>query len=85
MLRRTRYTHPQTSLPPAKRADNVRESVAARRVDLSGWHIWLIDDVKTTGATLAACTRLVRRAGASRVFIAVAAVADPHGSDFKSI
>jgi ComF family protein len=82
LLRRTRYTPPQTSIPHGQRAANVRNCFAACPIDLTGWEVWLIDDVKTTGSTLTVCTNLLRRAGAVRVNIAVAAVADPRGTDF---
>ncbi len=85
LLRRTRHTKPQTSLPPSERQANVRDAFAMRRIDPTGWDIWLIDDVRTTGSTLTACTKLLRHAGARRIYVAVAAVADPKGADFKAI
>lgn len=85
LLRRTRYTQPQTSVPPSRRAENIRGSIAAKSIDLTGWHVWLVDDVKTSGQTLAACTRQLHRAGAQSVSAAVVAVADPRNTNFKSI
>lgn len=82
LLRRTRYTRPQTVVAPSQRASNVRNSFSAAPVDLRGWTVWLVDDVKTSGATLHASARLLRQAGASMVNVAVVAVADPHGKDF---
>ncbi|MDB5673351.1 MAG: ComF family protein [Sphingomonas bacterium] len=40
-----------------------------RRDRLRGRHVVLVDDIHTSGATTDACTRLLRRAGASRVTI----------------
>ena len=64
-LRRLRDTPSQTGLDRGARRRNVRGAFAARgplpRL------VWLVDDVSTTGNTLAECARAVRRAGARRV------------------
>jgi ComF family protein len=85
ILKRTRHTPPQTSIAPSRRHDNVRGSFGIERVDLAGHDVVLIDDVKTTGATLGSCTRLLHEAGARSVHAAVVAVADPKGQAFSGI
>jgi len=91
LLRRTRHTLPQTTLSATQRVVNVRQAFEPRRIgrarwiDLTGWSVLLVDDVKTTGSTLGQCTRVLRDMGATRVHIAVAAVADPRGQDFRSV
>lgn len=77
LISRVRYTPPQTAAALSGRAANMRRAFGAKPVDLTGWHLWLVDDVKTTGSTLTACARLLRKAGADRVDVAVAAVTDP--------
>ena len=76
LLHRRRHRRPQAGLCLTERLANARGSFAAKSIDLSGWEVWLVDDLKTTGATLSACARLLQRAGADYVSVAVAAVAD---------
>ncbi len=85
LLRRTRHTVPQTRVASSRRAANIRGSLAARPIDLAGFEVVLVDDVKTTGATLTVCARLLKRAGARSVRAAVAAVADPKGQGFRGV
>jgi predicted amidophosphoribosyltransferase len=54
-----------------------------KNIDLAGWRVWLIDDVKTSGATAGACARLLKKAGAARVNLAVMAVGDPRHAAFQ--
>ncbi len=74
-LRRTRATAPQADLPAGQRRRNVRGAFAparrlgtrSRRAAVEGACVVLVDDVTTTGATLDACARVLRRAGAREV------------------
>jgi ComF family protein len=76
-LARTRRTKAQPAVASAAaRARNVAGAFAVRRGhDFAGRKICLIDDIKTSGATLNECARVLKQAGASRVFALVLAVA----------
>jgi ComF family protein len=71
VLVRHRATESQTGLTPSQRRDNVRGAFQVVRGDqISGRDILLVDDVFTTGSTVSECARVLRRAGAGRVFVA---------------
>jgi ComF family protein len=73
-LRRRRATPSQTDLPAARRHANVRDAFEMRRGrQVAGLRIVLVDDVCTTGATLEACARVLRQAGAREITALTAA------------
>jgi len=74
-LRRRRPTRMQNELPWEERRGNVRDAFRTRR-PLAGRRLLLIDDVTTTGATLAACRAAAVADGAAAVHAAVVARAD---------
>ncbi len=80
-LARIRRTKTQPSMAsPAGRAANVAGAFAVRRGHkFSGKNVCLVDDIKTTGATLNECAKTLKQAGASKVFTLVLAVAGQGG------
>ncbi len=73
VLTRTRATKPQTRLPRSERLSNVAGAfITADPALVANTHIFLIDDVTTTGATLANAATPLRRAGATVSLIALA-------------
>ncbi len=73
ILRRVKATPSQGRLSAAARRKNVVGAFAVRlKAEVAGRNVVLIDDVLTTGATLNACARALRQAGAKRVDALVA-------------
>ncbi|KVV36382.1 competence protein ComF [Burkholderia territorii] len=66
LLARVTETAPQSRLDRRARRDNVHAAFSVAG-DLTGRHVALVDDVMTSGATLAAAANALKTAGAARV------------------
>ncbi len=74
VLERCRETQSQTGLTRHQRRENIRGAfTVARPEPIAGCEVLLVDDVFTTGTTVSECARVLRRAGASKVFVATVA------------
>jgi ComF family protein len=67
-VERIRHTDSQVGLAAAERRANVAGAFEARRKQAAGRTFILVDDVCTTGATLAACAEALMAAGATAVW-----------------
>ena len=67
LLMRIRNTGTQTALGAKERRRNLRGAFVAKD-EAKGMRLLLIDDVRTTGATLDACAQALRQAGAATVY-----------------
>ena len=74
LLKRVRPTHSQIGLTSHQRRENLRGAfVVTRAEEVIGREIVLVDDVYTTGTTATECARVLRKAGASKVWVATVA------------
>ncbi len=74
VLQRKRETASQIGLTSHQRRANLRGAFAVAQPELiKGREVLVIDDVLTTGATVSECARVLRRAGATKVWVATVA------------
>jgi predicted amidophosphoribosyltransferase len=71
-------------LSVAARRENVRGAFEVGNVDVRGRWVVLVDDVMTTGATLSACARVLKGAGATQVMGLTLARATPQFPDLAT-
>ena len=82
ILKRTRAGPHQMNLAFKERQQNVRGAFAMQKgITMNGARLLLIDDVKTTGATLEECAKILRKAGAAEIYAAVVVKVDWTGSN----
>ncbi|OIO89853.1 MAG: hypothetical protein AUJ92_20425 [Armatimonadetes bacterium CG2_30_59_28] len=69
VLHRSKFTQPQVGLTKAQRAENMRGAFTVTRGEaVREKRVLLVDDVLTTGSTIAACARILTKAGAAAVY-----------------
>ena len=77
-MQRVRDTHALFTLNPSQRRRNLSGAFRIADKDaVRGREVLLIDDIMTTGATARECARVLKRAGAAKVWVATVAKAQP--------
>ncbi|MCS7053515.1 MAG: ComF family protein [Ignavibacterium sp.] len=69
LLKRKRFTETQTHLSQIERMQNVKNAFEVKNaLSIKGKKIILVDDVVTTGSTINECAKVVKDAGAEKIY-----------------
>ena len=78
VLERVKDTQALSALNPTQRRRSLQGAFRVADVEaVRGREVLLIDDIMTTGATARECARVLKRAGAAKVWVVTAAKAQP--------
>jgi ComF family protein len=70
VLFKTKWTKPQSTLTLKKRKENLLDSFLSKNIQkIKSKKIILVDDVITTGNTINTCSKILKKSGASSVFV----------------
>ncbi|MFW6680610.1 double zinc ribbon domain-containing protein [Lacrimispora sp. AGF001] len=69
ILVRNKKTMPQKALNPTERLKNLEEAFMPGKIVAGVKNVILIDDIYTTGSTVEACTRVLKKSGINKVYI----------------
>lgn len=67
-LRRSKKTLPQKELNPQERLKNLEQAFEPGKLPQGVKTVIVVDDIYTTGSTLEACTRVLKRMGVQKVY-----------------
>lgn len=84
-LIKVKQTQKQHDLPYEQRRHNLLNCFQADQQLVQGKHILLVDDIITTGSTLAECAKVLYQSGASSVFSAVFAATPPKNYNIMNL
>ena len=70
---RSKETKLQAGLHRRERFANLCDAIVAGKADLGGKHLLLVDDIFTTGATASACSFVLKKAGAEKIYVVTCA------------
>ena len=79
LLKRVRDTSPQVGMNAKLRAKNLNGAFEASP-ECAGLPVLLVDDVRTTGATLKECASELKKHGAARVYALTACCTPPESN-----
>lgn len=72
LLIRKKYTQPQVKLKGKKRKENIENAFILnpryQKLEIGHWELVIFDDVWTTGSTLRECCKVLKEAGAKKVW-----------------